>query len=177
MRGRCKFLGGFIPRAIKQRRDGQCGGDAIADQLRKGVAFLEREFVRLEHLDRTAFDVVARPDPALFPTWLMVETKHARVEIRKRIKIDEAGSDQRHAMVDASPDRSGVMMADEDDAASLVDNFTFLVENVSPPHMADHPPGGQKHWPFGGMVYRSFKQRAGDPHSVGRRARGCARRG
>ncbi|KAG1316246.1 hypothetical protein G6F63_016097 [Rhizopus arrhizus] len=48
--GRQEFVASLAPDAIEQRRDGQRGGDAVADQLREGIALLEGQFGGGVHL-------------------------------------------------------------------------------------------------------------------------------
>ena len=137
-----EFLRRLVPGAIEQRGDRQGGGDAVADQLRKGVTLLEGQFLRRIHLHGPGLDIVARPDAALLPAGCVIEAENAGIEIGERVEIDEARTDQRLAVIDATGDRAVVTVADEEDALTFEHHFAVFIEDVAAVAMADDPAGG-----------------------------------
>ncbi len=148
--GRQEFVASLAPDAIEQRRDGQRGGDAVADQLREGIALLEGQFGGGVHLVRPLLHVGFRPDAALAPGGRIVETQDGRVQVRQRVQVHEARADHCAAVVMAARDLPRIAMADIDDAVAFEDDFAVLVQAVPPVFMADHPAGSQQDRAFGG---------------------------
>ncbi len=91
------------------------------------MRLLERQLLAAVHLSRPSLDIAPRPDAALLPGRLVVEGEDRRVEIGERVEIDEAGADDRLAIVAPHRHFPREAMADEDDRAILEHDLAALV--------------------------------------------------
>jgi hypothetical protein len=134
-----KLLRGLAPCAVEQGCDGQRRGDPVAQQLREGIALLERQRVGIVHLVWATIHVGLRPDTPLAPGGLVVEAKDRRVEVGQRIEVDETRRDQRAAERVAVIDIAGEITSDEDDVRILIDDFAVRDQAMAAGFVADNP--------------------------------------
>lgn len=83
------------------------------------MLLLKRQFLARVHLVRARVDIAPRPDAALLPGRLVVKGEDRRVEVRKRVEIDETRTDQRIAVGFAARDIAFKAAPDKHDLAVL----------------------------------------------------------
>lgn len=82
---------------------------------------------------------------------MMINAEDRRIEIGKRIEIDQAGADERIAKIDTPGDLSGKFMPDKDDFAVFENNLTVFQKAVRSILVPDNPAGCEQRpplWPF-----------------------------
>ncbi|MOA55859.1 hypothetical protein D3C78_1797330 [compost metagenome] len=75
---------------------------------------------------------------------MIVDPQNSRIEIGKRIEVDQAGADQGIAEIDAARDLARKAMADKKDFAVLENHFAVFQQPVRPVLMTDHPARGEQ---------------------------------
>ena len=98
-RHRDELVVGLSPLAVVHGSDRQSGGDAVAKQLRKGVANLESFFLGGVRLSWAALQVVLRPQTSHLALITVFKGQHARVQIAQRVQIDQPRANQGQAVI------------------------------------------------------------------------------
>ncbi|MNO99448.1 hypothetical protein D3C76_912180 [compost metagenome] len=129
------------PAPVVHRGDRHGGGDAVADQLGEGIAVLEQLFLGAVALLRAGAQVVFRPHAAHLPLAAVVQREHGGVEIAEGVQIDEAGADQRMAVVDPLRHLAGKTAPDEEDAPAFEYHFAVAPEHMLAAIEANHEAG------------------------------------
>ena len=121
----------FGPGAIQHRGDRHRRGDAVADQLREGIAVLEQLLVRRIGLDRAGLQIGLGPHPANLVAGTVVEAQDRGVEIAQRIEIGEARANDGIAIVDAALHMALETMAYEDNGVALEHHLALLDDDMA----------------------------------------------
>src|SRR5690606_17050952 len=98
------------------RGDRHGGGNAVADQLGEGVAIFENFLLGAITLPWTAGQMLRGPQAAHVALIAVVEGQYRGIKIAEGVQINEAGADQRVAVVDPLMHRPGITAPDKLDA-------------------------------------------------------------
>ena len=113
------------------------GRDAVENELHHGVAPLEDLVLKRKRLARLPKIVFG---PALPGETIGVEPgiEDRMVDIEQRVEVDEAGTDDRVAVVIGDIDITREPMPNVDDGIILIDHLAIAIDRMVVPGIADH---------------------------------------
>ncbi len=124
------LLSALGPGAIGHRSDRHRRGDAVANEVSKGVAVFEDVLLGRVGLAGANPQIVIRPDAPERALVTGIECEDGRVDVAERIEIDEARTNQGLAEIDRAIDRPLEAPAGMDDPVALEDDARLPMQHM-----------------------------------------------